>query len=152
MAAGYRSILAVAVVLAVLPLFVQSNFVMNFLVMTLMFAFLGQGWNVLGGYAGQFSFGHAVFFGTGAYVTAIETGADWPSSRTQRSLVFIRDLTSEHRLEQMRAEQPDADAFGQALDGLDHPGKRGLRPLRRERRLLIRQAGLPYCGRVLTLR
>ena len=71
MAAGYRSILVVAVVLAVLPLFVQSNFVMNFLVMTLMFAFLGQGWNVLGGYAGQFSFGHAVFFGTGAYVTAI---------------------------------------------------------------------------------
>ena len=71
MVAGYRSILAVAVVLAVLPLVVQSNFVMNFLVMTLMFALLGQGWNVLGGYAGQFSFGHAVFFGTGAYVTAI---------------------------------------------------------------------------------
>ncbi len=39
-----------------------------------------------------------------AYVTAIETGADWPSHRSQRSLVFIRDLTSEHRLEQMRAD------------------------------------------------
>jgi branched-chain amino acid transport system permease protein len=32
---------------------------------------VGQGWNVLGGYGGQYSFGHAAFFGTGAYVTAI---------------------------------------------------------------------------------
>lgn len=43
-----------------------------------------------------------------AYVTSIETGADrasvMPGSRSQRSLVFIRDLTSEHRLEQMRAD------------------------------------------------
>ena len=32
---------------------------------------LGQAWNVLGGYGGQFSFGHALFFGTGAYATAV---------------------------------------------------------------------------------
>src|SRR5205814_2851709 len=30
-----------------------------------------QGWNILGGYGGQYTFGHAAFFGTGAYVTAI---------------------------------------------------------------------------------
>ena len=36
-----------------------------------MIALAGQGWNVLGGYGGQYSFGHAAFFGTGAYVTAI---------------------------------------------------------------------------------
>ena len=41
------------------------------MVVALLIALLGQGWNVLGGYGGQFSFGHAVFFGTGAYVTAI---------------------------------------------------------------------------------
>jgi branched-chain amino acid transport system permease protein len=29
---------------------------------------LAQAWNILGGYGGQFSFGHALFFGTGAYV------------------------------------------------------------------------------------
>src|SRR5204863_7483250 len=28
-------------------------------------------WNILGGYGGQYSFGHAAFFGTGAYVTTI---------------------------------------------------------------------------------
>jgi branched-chain amino acid transport system permease protein len=40
-------------------------------VVALMIALAGQGWNVLGGYGGQYSFGHAAFFGTGAYVAAI---------------------------------------------------------------------------------
>jgi branched-chain amino acid transport system permease protein len=34
-------------------------------------ALLAQAWNLLGGYGGQFSFGHALFFGTGAYVQAL---------------------------------------------------------------------------------
>ena len=53
------------------PLFVHSNVVLNFLVVTLLIALAGQGWNILGGYGGQYSFGHAAFFGTGAYATAI---------------------------------------------------------------------------------
>ena len=57
--------------LAAVPLVVHSNVVLNFLVVTLMIALAGQGWNILGGYGGQYSFGHAAFFGTGAYVTAI---------------------------------------------------------------------------------
>ena len=39
--------------------------------MTLYAALLGQAWNILGGFGGQFSFGHAVFFGTGAYAMAV---------------------------------------------------------------------------------
>ncbi|MCW5687280.1 MAG: branched-chain amino acid ABC transporter permease [Pseudolabrys sp.] len=69
-----KSFLPIALVIAVLaavPLLVQSNVVLNFLVVTLMIALAGQGWNILGGYGGQYSFGHAIFFGTGAYVTAI---------------------------------------------------------------------------------
>src|SRR5690606_15070907 len=71
---GMKSFVPVALViaaLAVVPLFVQSNVVLNFLVVTLMLALAGQGWNILGGYGGQYSFGHAIFFATGAYVTAI---------------------------------------------------------------------------------
>jgi branched-chain amino acid transport system permease protein len=37
----------------------------------LLIALAGQGWNLLGGYGGQYSFGHAAFFGTAAYTTAI---------------------------------------------------------------------------------
>lgn len=57
--------------LATVPLFTAANVVLNFLVMALLIALVGQGWNVLAGYGGQYSFGHAAFFGTGAYVTAI---------------------------------------------------------------------------------
>jgi branched-chain amino acid transport system permease protein len=57
--------------LASLPLLVHSDFWLHFAIMTLYFALLGQAWNLLGGYAGQRSFGHAAFFGTGAYAAAI---------------------------------------------------------------------------------
>ena len=57
--------------LAAVPLVTTSNVVLNFLVFALLIALVGQGWNLLGGYGGQYSFGHAAFFGTGAYVTAI---------------------------------------------------------------------------------
>jgi branched-chain amino acid transport system permease protein len=68
---AFAPIVAVVAVLAAVPLLVHSNVVLNFLVVALMIALAGQGWNVLGGYGGQYSFGHAAFFGTGAYVTAI---------------------------------------------------------------------------------
>jgi branched-chain amino acid transport system permease protein len=69
-----KSISAITVVLIVMlpiPWLVQSEFFLNFAIMLFFSAFLGQAWNVLGGYGGQFSFGHAAFFGTGAYATAV---------------------------------------------------------------------------------
>jgi len=68
---GFAPIAIVVAVLAAVPLIVHSNTTLNFLVLTLLIALAGQGWNILGGYGGQYSFGHAAFFGTGAYVTAI---------------------------------------------------------------------------------
>src|SRR5262249_40174111 len=64
-------ILVALALLAAVPLVTASNVVLNFLVVALLIALVGQGWNLLGGYGGQYSFGHAAFFGTGAYVTAI---------------------------------------------------------------------------------
>ena len=68
---GTSTILVVLALLALVPVLTTSNVVLNFLVTTLLIALVGQGWNLLGGYGGQYSFGHAAFFGTGAYVTAI---------------------------------------------------------------------------------
>ena len=68
---SYGTIAIVVALLACVPLLTASNVVLNFLVVALLIALVGQGWNVLGGYGGQYSFGHAAFFGTGAYVTAI---------------------------------------------------------------------------------
>ena len=68
-AAGH--LVAIAAAFACIPLLGVSNVTLNFLVVALIIALAGQGWNILGGYGGQYSFGHAAFFGTGAYVTAI---------------------------------------------------------------------------------
>jgi branched-chain amino acid transport system permease protein len=64
-------LLALGVFFLALPQFVESRFWLGFWTTTLFFALLGQSWNILGGYAGQMSFGHALFFGTGAYATAV---------------------------------------------------------------------------------
>lgn len=67
----YLSIFIVVALLAVAPLLANSNVVLNFLIYTLIVALGAQGWNLLGGMAGQNSFGHAAFFGTGAYVISL---------------------------------------------------------------------------------
>jgi branched-chain amino acid transport system permease protein len=68
---GIVGMVATIALLALVPLLTTSNVVLNFMVVALLIALVGQGWNVLGGYGGQYSFGHAAFFGTGAYATAI---------------------------------------------------------------------------------
>ncbi len=60
-----------AVVVAMLLQVMTSGVALNFVMMALYAALLAQAWNILGGFGGQFSFGHALFFGTGAYVQAI---------------------------------------------------------------------------------
>jgi branched-chain amino acid transport system permease protein len=59
------------VVAALVPLFVQNVFYQNIMVLTLMYAALSQSWNILSGYCGQISLGHALYFGLGAYTTAL---------------------------------------------------------------------------------
>lgn len=58
-------------VLLVYPVVLSSSTAINIGVLVLLFATLGTAWNLLGGYAGQISFGHAVFFGTGAYTSTL---------------------------------------------------------------------------------
>ena len=68
-----RDILTLALALtalACLPL-IAGNAAINFMIATLIITLSAQGWNILAGYTGQYSFGHAAFFGTGAYSTAI---------------------------------------------------------------------------------
>lgn len=68
---AYGPALALIALAALVPFAVSANTVLNFVVFALIIALAAQGWNLLGGLAGQFSFGHAAFFGTGAYAAAI---------------------------------------------------------------------------------
>ncbi|KIQ29653.1 ABC transporter permease [Variovorax paradoxus] len=60
-----------AVLVACVPLVTKSGVTLNFVMMALYATLIAQAWNILGGFGGQFSFGHALFFGTGAYIQAI---------------------------------------------------------------------------------
>ncbi|MBP2299294.1 branched-chain amino acid ABC transporter permease [Azospirillum picis] len=67
-AAAAAGLLALA---ALLPLAVTEPSQQNFLILILMGAQLGVAWNIVGGYAGQVSLGHAVFYGIGAYASTM---------------------------------------------------------------------------------
>jgi len=59
----------VLVLLHLLPWAIPQ--IVHIVIMLYLFATMGQAWNVLGGYTGQFSFGHSLFFGLGAYVSTL---------------------------------------------------------------------------------
>ena len=60
-----------AVGVLLMPIVYPDPYVLRIAAMTCIFATLAASWDLLAGYAGQINFGHALFFGTGAYATAL---------------------------------------------------------------------------------
>jgi len=56
---------------AATPLVVHDTFILDSVILILLWGSLSAAWNVAGGYAGQVSLGHAAFFGIGAYAAAL---------------------------------------------------------------------------------
>ncbi len=61
----------VAILLVALPLLGFSSYMMHIFILVIIYSMVGMAWNLLGGYCGQVSFGHAAFFGVGAYTAGI---------------------------------------------------------------------------------
>ena len=61
----------VLAILAVLPLPIRDVYTQNLIILTILYAGLSQAWNILGGYCGQISLGHGLYFGIGAYVSTL---------------------------------------------------------------------------------
>lgn len=57
--------------LALLPAAVHDAYFLNGMILVFVYGTAAQAWNLLGGYGGQLSFGHAVFFGIGAYTSTL---------------------------------------------------------------------------------
>lgn len=71
--------LVVLVALAVVPLLVVDLFYQRVATLVLLGAISASAWNLVGGYAGQVSVGHAMFFGAGAYASLlVYTAFGWP--------------------------------------------------------------------------
>jgi branched-chain amino acid transport system permease protein len=78
-AGGARAVIFFAV-LAALPSFNLAHWALNLLVFTLMYAVMSSAWNLVGGFGGYPSLGHAAFFGIGAYSIGL-----WFQHRTLHS-------------------------------------------------------------------
>jgi branched-chain amino acid transport system permease protein len=63
--------IAVIVLLFLVPKFVTSTYALHIMILIFISVIMGTGWNILGGYAGQYSVGHAAYFGVGAYTTMV---------------------------------------------------------------------------------
>lgn len=71
---NFNSLVVIAfffVILAIIPLLLPNPFLLSILINILLLAYLGQCWNILGGYGGYLSLGHTVFFGIGAYTSSL---------------------------------------------------------------------------------
>ncbi len=66
-----KTVIGIAVLagLGMVPHFVQSPYALHLMILLFLSVTQGQSWNILGGYAGQHSVGHAAYFGVGAYTT-----------------------------------------------------------------------------------
>jgi len=65
------ALIILGIVALIFPLIVRSDYYQHLVIIALMWVVIGSSWNLLAGYTGQVSFGHAIFFGTGAYTAGI---------------------------------------------------------------------------------
>lgn len=63
--------LAVVIILLVLPKVMTDPYRLHMTILVLLSCITGMAWNLLGGFTGQHSIGHAAYFGVGAYTTMI---------------------------------------------------------------------------------
>lgn len=69
-----KNILGTVVVVAIgatVPVFINRSLVLQYMINMMIFAYLAQSWNIIGGYAGQLALGNGVYLGIGAYVAAV---------------------------------------------------------------------------------
>ncbi len=72
----YAPAMAYFAVAGLVPFFMRDAFLLDALVLILLWGTAAAAWNIAGGYAGQVSLGHAAFFGLGAYAAAL-SGTTW---------------------------------------------------------------------------
>jgi branched-chain amino acid transport system permease protein len=74
---GWATAVLVFAALIAFPFVVRDSAAHNIGILALTYAIAASGWNLLGGYTGQISFGHALYFGAGTYVTALLVRDGW---------------------------------------------------------------------------
>lgn len=63
-------VLGSCIILFILPLWIEDYW-LHFFIIAILWAYLSQSWNIVGGFCGQLSLGHAAFFAVGAYTSTL---------------------------------------------------------------------------------
>ena len=116
----YRIVVAIALVVVVLPFVLDNPFHLRVATLVWIYGLAALGLNLLMGYAGQISLGHAGFFAIGAYCSAALTTADCSALRQQATATLM--LLSEH------ASTEVPQALERALRRWDQAGDLDLLP------------------------
>jgi branched-chain amino acid transport system permease protein len=64
-------LIILGIIFLIFPLVIRSSYYQHLVIIIFMWVVIGSSWNLLAGYTGQVSFGHAIFFGVGAYTAGI---------------------------------------------------------------------------------
>jgi branched-chain amino acid transport system permease protein len=64
-------LIILGILFLIFPLVIRSSYYQHLVIIIFMWVVIGSSWNLLAGYTGQVSFGHAIFFGVGAYTAGI---------------------------------------------------------------------------------
>lgn len=66
-----QTLVAITLLVLIAAPLVADRYFLSVLTLTLYFAYVGQAWNLMSGYAGQLSLGHALYVGLGSYISAL---------------------------------------------------------------------------------
>jgi len=64
-------LIILGILFLIFPLIIRSSYYQHIVIIIFMWVVVGSSWNLLAGYTGQVSFGHAIFFGVGAYTAGL---------------------------------------------------------------------------------
>jgi branched-chain amino acid transport system permease protein len=67
----YLFMIMMGIVFLIFPFVIHSGYYLHLVIIIFMWVVIGSSWNLLAGYTGQVSFGHAIFFGVGAYTAGL---------------------------------------------------------------------------------
>jgi hypothetical protein len=110
----------------VMPIVVEDPYFLRILVLTSIFAIFAASWDLLSGFTGQINFGHALFFGVGAYGSAIlnqQRAASLVDDSPWRHCRRRGRIDCRHSLPAVARHLPGADHIGLS----DHPDRHCLR-------------------------
>ncbi len=107
--------IAIVCLLIAFPVYVGSPYARHIMILLFLSIILGESWNIVGGYAGQYSVGHAAYFGAGAYGTMIVINA---SQFDADKLSELQELAKDSRLSSLLLSAHDLHPWSGVIVGM----------------------------------